>query len=814
MKHLARIAPITLLSSALLLSACGGGGGGGGSPTLPPAATPGSIQFETTTATVTEGAAVTTVTFNVTRTGGSDGAVSVTIDRTGTATAGTDYTISSTTVSFAAGDAASKTLTVTLADDSVIEPVETLTLTLSAPTGGATIGANAAATLTISDNDGGKPPPPPPPQASIQFDRTLLTVVEGGAAGATVTLDVTRTGASDGAVSVTILQSGTATEGADYTVENPTVTFAAGDTAIKTVTISVADDAALELDETLTLTLSAPTGGVIGTNAAATLTIEDNDVPPAPAMNEATSSVKQLTLSWLKSDGATSYQLLESPDGDDAFTPVPGVELGADATTVTLDIAVHGIDWPNAKYKVGACFQQRCSTSNAVGVANAMLTAIGRFTGSHTNQGDELGFAVAISGDGKTLAIGTPVEDSQFGGIGNCGEDTLEGQDSGAVYVFVRDAQAQWSEQECIKADNSNPLLAFGSSVALSNTGDVLAVGAPLEDTLADNSGAAYVFVRDSQQQWSQQTMVKASNAGSDDDFGSAVALSGEGSTLAVGAKDEDSKDIGDIDNDLVESAGAVYVFQRLGQNWLQQKVLKAQIPAIDDFFGTSVALDATGKTLVIGVPNDDTNAHGSYTPAIDNSGAAYVFVQDQTGAWVRQSVLKAENAADNDHFGFSVAVSADGSFAAAGARDQDGDDELGGIAVDTGAAYVFERASFFWRQRAFLLADKVDIGLAFGSAVALSEHGDFLAVGAPGEDLGLIDTDPEIANSGAAYVFARFEDDFFPLSRVKAKDPQSAPLPPPGFGFGMSIGLSADGSALAVGAPQQDTSSGAAFLY
>src|SRR4029077_9902940 len=87
------------------------------------------------------------------RTGGTSGAVSVhyaTSD--GTATAGSDYTAASGTLTFADGEA-SKTFTVTILDDTAVEGNETVNLTLSGPTGGATLGTLASATLTIVDND-------------------------------------------------------------------------------------------------------------------------------------------------------------------------------------------------------------------------------------------------------------------------------------------------------------------------------------------------------------------------------------------------------------------------------------------------------------------------------------------------------------------------------------------------------------------------------------------------------------------------------------------------------------------------------------
>ena len=112
----------------------------------------GTLQFSAPAYSVSEGAG--TATIMVTRTGGSDGAVGVTYATSdGTATAGSDYTSASGSLSWADGDAATKSFTVAIIDDSTSEADETVAVTLSATTGGATLGAPPSATLTIVDDD-------------------------------------------------------------------------------------------------------------------------------------------------------------------------------------------------------------------------------------------------------------------------------------------------------------------------------------------------------------------------------------------------------------------------------------------------------------------------------------------------------------------------------------------------------------------------------------------------------------------------------------------------------------------------------------
>ncbi len=126
--------------------------------------------------------------------------------------------------------------------------------------------------LTIADNDA-------PPPGTLQLSAATYSVAENGGSA---TITVTRTGGSAGAVGVTVATSnGTATAPADYTAVSQTVSFAAGDTANKTVTIPIVNDTAVEANETVNVALSAPTGGAtLGMPSTAVLTITDNDVAP------------------------------------------------------------------------------------------------------------------------------------------------------------------------------------------------------------------------------------------------------------------------------------------------------------------------------------------------------------------------------------------------------------------------------------------------------------------------------------------------------------------------------------------------------
>jgi hypothetical protein len=234
------------------------------------AAQPGALQFSAASYSVNENGGTATIT--VTRTGGADVPVTVAYATSnGTATAGSDYTATSGTLTFGVGET-QKAFTVPITNDTLVEGNETVNLTLSAPTGGATLGTQATATLTIQDDDVAQP-------GVVQFSVAGYSV---GESQGTATITVTRSGGANVPVTVAYATSnGTATAGSDYTATSGTLSFAVGETQ-KTFTVPITNDTLVEGNETVNLTLSAPTGGAtLGSQATATLTIQDDDIAPS-----------------------------------------------------------------------------------------------------------------------------------------------------------------------------------------------------------------------------------------------------------------------------------------------------------------------------------------------------------------------------------------------------------------------------------------------------------------------------------------------------------------------------------------------------
>jgi len=393
---------------------------------------------------------------------------------------------------------------------------------------------------------------------------------------------------------------------------------------------------------------------------------------------------------------------------------------------------------------------------------------------SNSDAGDHFGLSLDLSADGSVLAVGAPNEDGDGSSI-NDNSTT----DSGAVYVFNRSPDGVWSQLIYLKPSTVDDNDHFGSAVALSADGKVLAVGAPEEDGNGSaegddskiDSGAVYVFATDSNGAWSQQAYLKAPNIDPYDAFGYAVDLSATGTTLAVGAINESSSATGingDGSNNNTNGSGAVYLFEKTGTGWQLQAYIKASNTGADDHFGYSLAL--TSDKLLVGAPWEDSMARGfggdQYSNASTDSGAAYLFATKGNGQWQQVEYVKASESRINNQFGSSVTISANGKQMAISAQYEASNatgfngDQSNNQASFSGAVYTFFlNESGSWNQQTYIKSPNSNAYDIFGCDLALSSDGGTLIVGAYGESsnatgIGGDQNNNSATSSGAVYVF------------------------------------------------------------
>ncbi len=359
-------------------------------------------------------------------------------------------------------------------------------------------------------------------------------------------------------------------------------------------------------------------------------------------------------------------------------------------------------------------------------------------------------YTVAVD-EAKLTAAAADVND-QFGiSVSISGDTAIVGayldddlaHDAGAAYVFVRSG-VLWTQQAKLTAHDAAADDQLGRSVSVS--GDTAVVGAWSDDDAGSWSGSAYVFVR-SGTTWSEQAKLTAADAAAFDQFGQSVSISGDTAVISSPR-----------DDDAGANSGSAYVFIRSETTWNEQAKLTAGDAEAGDQLGESVSI--SGDTVVVGAHLDDDGG--------TDSGSVYVFVRSGT-TWSQQAKLSASDAAADDEFGSSVSLS--GSTAVVGAYRNDG------AGSDAGSAYVFVRTGTTWSEQAKLAASDAANGDQFGYSVSLS--GDMAIIG-------------DRSAVGSAYVFVRSDNAWTQQDVLTASDAEIAD------GFGQSVAISGETAVIA----------------
>jgi FG-GAP repeat len=337
--------------------------------------------------------------------------------------------------------------------------------------------------------------------------------------------------------------------------------------------------------------------------------------------------------------------------------------------------------WQNGAWSLDATFSRPVeSQGDGFGLAAAMSASTAVVGAPSSYNPGLIGGAIHIfewvggswSGGVRVLPTqpdhGTPGESEFFGwSVAISGDTILVGayneSPDGAAYVFERDGAGGWMQTARLTPDDGWAWY-FGWSVAID--GDTVVIGARNDFERGQYAGAAYVFERDGSGTWTQTAKLFSADISNWDGFGWAVAI--HNGVIMVGAELVNHPPPANF------AVGSVYVFERRESgDWAQTQQLWPPNPEQSDFFGNAIAMD--GDLAVIGAQN--------YSGTFFGYGAAFVYHREATGQWRLLDTLMADDRADGDQFGYSVALS--GKLAVVGApfRDEAGTD-------DSGAAYVF----------------------------------------------------------------------------------------------------------------------------
>lgn len=384
--------------------------------------------------------------------------------------------------------------------------------------------------------------------------------------------------------------------------------------------------------------------------------------------------------------GQCSFNQVAKLTADDAAA---GDEFGICAASGDTAVVGAPRDDPDAGANAGSAYVfQR---------TNGVWQQVAHLTPDDAAAEDWFGSTVAIEGD--TIVVGAPQHDAGAG------------LNSGAAYVF-QSTNGVWTQVARLVADDATVGAQFGWGVEMS--GGTIVVGAPYAQTGTTSAGAVYLFHEDAGT-WQLVAKITSDDGASGDEFGRQSCL--QAGTLVVGAYHNDAFDI---------NSGAAYVFQQVSGAWQQVAKLTPNVALANDLFGASVSID--NSTIVVGallydVPvvgadagaafvfeQDGGNwvqtamltasspyiawlgsgviirsgaifANTSLSPSNGSIGRVAVF-RLINGAWQQTNWLAADDGQLGDLFALT-AVTDDSLFFAAVRNDEHGD--------NSGAAYVFE---------------------------------------------------------------------------------------------------------------------------
>lgn len=308
-------------------------------------------------------------------------------------------------------------------------------------------------------------------------------------------------------------------------------------------------------------------------------------------------------------------------------------------------------------------------------------------------------YSLALSSAGDALVVGAP----------GVGPGTL-----GKAFVFQRVGGAWLLDGQFVGVATDS----FGFKVALSGDGTRMVVSAPLRVTgSVGQKGVLFTYVRQATGWVLESTVtgadtIAATNYGVSA-FGNALALSRDGQVLAARSFASPNEPI---------PSGAIFMMRHTGSGWAIEKRLQEPVAYSACCFGMSLALDASGETLVAG-------NYADFRAGVTQAGAASIFRYGANG-WQFEAALTSNDPHPNGFFGWSTALNDAGDRLLVGALNHFHNGVMGGAVEEF--AHTPNGWTFVERYRARV----PELGAGFGRSVAMNATGSRWATGEPTVDL------------------------------------------------------------------------------
>ena len=335
-------------------------------------------------------------------------------------------------------------------------------------------------------------------------------------------------------------------------------------------------------------------------------------------------------------------------------------DLESTVNSYRIPVIPHEFDWDKTEFVLSVCTENDCLRSFNTPVADLQSASTARVQSTGGNEFDLFGSALAVAANGKVLIAGKPGHDVVSDAAAESEGETAEGiYDAGAAELFF-EVENEWFA--AAKLDITNPEFnsQLGFAVAADGLGDTVVVGAPSDSSRVDLAGSAHVYIRLGET-WVQSATLVAPQARAFARFGHSVAISDDGMLIAVGAPGDANSTIDPFAPiDTATDAGSVtlFRFEQTTGSWILSDYVRSPSIASGQKFGHAISLSEAADTLVVAAPGEQASEERAMP------GVVHVFDIDNAGVFSRQQLLQLADSRQDpalSGFGSAIALSADG---------------------------------------------------------------------------------------------------------------------------------------------------------
>lgn len=386
-------------------------------------------------------------------------------------------------------------------------------------------------------------------------------------------------------------------------------------------------------------------------------------IPPEAPDLDITAEIGELVFAWNTPDAETlSGEISFDIDLFNTETrELTNVVSDLDATTrgYRLPLVPHLFNWEISEFILSICTPDDCLRSFNTPVSELQSDSINVVQSDNTREFDFFGSSLSTAANGRVLLAGKPGHDanSQDAVVAESDESVF---DAGAAELLFT-VENEWFSASVLTQDSPSFNSQFGFAVAADSTGDTVVVGAPTDSSEQDLAGAAHVFIR-AGETWIQSAILVPGQARAFARFGHSVAISDDGQLIAVGAPGDSNATIdpfASVDSEIDAGSVTLFRFDNASGGWILSDYVRSSVVTSGQRFGESIALNESASTLVVAAPGEVAGELRAMP------GIVHIFEILDAGVFRRQQLFQladSEQDPEFSAFGSAVGISADGS--------------------------------------------------------------------------------------------------------------------------------------------------------